>query len=126
MIEKVNKKIGNDYEQLFLKKLQKSGFWCHLFAYNKNGQPCDIIACKNNTAYLIDVKHCEEDRFDFKNVQANQLTCFEYALKCGNANTGFAVWFENQANWYYLPYVDLKKFMDEGKKSIRYEFLKEM
>lgn len=126
MVEKVNKKIGNDYERKFLEYLQGNGYWCHLFSYNKNGQPCDVIACKNDTSHLVDVKHCDEDRFDFKNVQSNQLTCFEYALECGNKNTGFAVWFENQGKWFYLPYLYLKQLMEEGKKSIRYENLKEI
>ena len=110
----------------FLDYLQGLGYWCHLFAYNKNGQPCDIVACKNNIAHLVDVKHCDEDRFDFKNIQSNQITCFEYNRMCGNTNTGFAVWFEKQQSWYWLPYFKVKDLMDAGKKSIRYENLKEI
>lgn len=43
-----NKKIGNKYELEFLKILKMNGYWCHLFAYNKNGQPCDIIGVKDD------------------------------------------------------------------------------
>lgn len=100
----INKKIGNDYENMFLKKLQSNGWWCHLFAYNKNGQPCDVIAVKDNIAWFIDVKHCEEKRFNFSNIQPNQLTCFEYANKCGNEHTGFAIYSTIYDKWLWLPY----------------------
>ena len=120
----INKQIGNEYENKLLSLLQRRGYWCHLFAYKQNGQPCDVIASKNNETFLIDVKHCEEDRFDFKNIQPNQITCFEYNMMCGNTDNGFAIWFEKQQNWYWLPYFMVKNLMDEGKKSVRYENLK--
>lgn len=116
----VNKKIGNEYEGLFVKLMQKKGYWCHIFAYNKNGQPCDVIAVKNNRPHFIDVKHCEENRFDFKNIQPNQITCYEYNEQCGNGNTGFAVWFEKQGKWFWLPYSYLKVLMNNNVKSVHW------
>lgn len=122
----VNKKIGNEYEIKFAEVLQKKGFWCHIFEYNKNGQPCDIVAIKNNVGYLYDVKHCDKDRFSFDKIQPNQVTCFEYAKQCGNSNTGFAIWFEKQQQWHYLPYEKYKQLKAEGKKSVRYQDLFEL
>lgn len=122
----INKQIGNEYEQLFLDLLKRNGYWCHLFAYKQNGQPCDVIASKNNETFLIDVKHCEEDRFSFDKIQPNQITCFEYAERCGNDNTGFAIWFSKQHKWYFLRYKFLKELMKYDDKSIRYNMLDEI
>lgn len=120
----VNKKIGNEYERKLLKKLQEKGYWCHLFATNTNGQPCDVIALKNDAGILIDVKHCSGDRFDFKNIQPNQFGCFEYAKSCGNHCCGFAIWFEEQQNWFWLPYRLVKELQKDNIKSIRYTGLR--
>lgn len=120
MISNNNKKLGNKYELEFLKILKMNGYWCHLFAYNKNGQPCDIIGVKDDLALLIDVKHCVDDRFDFSHIQPNQMSCFEYAEFCGNKNVGFAIYFEKQQGWYWLPY-DKDFFKD--KKSVKYDEL---
>lgn len=113
------KKIGNDTESKCLQMLQDNGYWCHLFAYNKNGQPCDIVAIKNNTALLIDVKHCSEERFEFKNIQPNQLSCFEYAQSCGNNYVGFMIYFEKEKTWKWLPYSAVKAFLKNGIKSVK-------
>lgn len=120
----VNKKLGNEYENRCLKILQNMGFWCHLFSYNTNGQPCDIVAIKNNTPHLFDVKHCCESRFSFDKIQPNQLTCFEYANSCGVTNTGFVIWAETLCRWVYLDYQLVKKLMSQGEKSVKVEDLK--
>ena len=122
----VNKKLGNQYENILLKELKKKGCWCHLFSYNKNGQPCDIVAIKYDTSFLIDVKHCDEIRFSFDKIQPNQITCFEYAKVCGCKNTGFAIWFSCKSKWYWLPYTMVVKFKDLGYKSVGYEALEEL
>ena len=122
----VNKVIGNQYESIFVNVLRNKGFWCHLFAYNKNGQPCDIVAIKNNTPYLIDVKHCEEEVFNFNKIQPNQYTCFEYASLCGATNTGFAIWFTCRNKWLWLPYSLVKQLKASGEKSVNNELLEEL
>lgn len=122
----VNKKIGNEYENLFLEKLQSCGWWCHLFAYNKNGQPCDVIAVKDNIAYFIDVKHCEEKRFNFSNIQPNQLTCFEYAKKCGNVHTGFAIYSTVYQKWLWLPYWLVKEAKEKSISLVNLLDIEEM
>ena len=49
-----NRKIGNTFETEFCELLFQRGFWCHNMAQNAAGQPADVIAVKNKTAYLID------------------------------------------------------------------------
>lgn len=99
------KEIGNMCEYRLLSLLRKKGWWCHLFAYNTNGQPCDIIALKNNVGILIDVKHCSTDKFDTSRIEPNQKMCFEYAKSCGVNYTGFAIDFDSDDGIFrWLPY----------------------
>lgn len=107
----IQKKIGNNYEQKALQLLQNMGYWCHLFSYDKNGQPCDIIAFDNEKTYLIDVKHCNGDRFYVSRIEPNQNMCFKYANKCseGNVKTGFVIWFDTIDKFKWLEWSeDLK------------------
>ena len=105
----VNKSIGNKCEQALGKLLQSKGYWCHILEYNKNGQPCDIVAIKGDVSMLIDVKHCDKDRFNFSRIEANQKACFEYASSvCGVKNVGFAVYFESDGKFYWLPFERTK------------------
>lgn len=102
---KNQKKIGNKYEKELCNLLQANGYWCHLFEYNSNGQPCDVVALKEDKSFLIDVKHCEGDIFYFSRIEPNQKTCFEYASKiCKIKNVGFAIYFDNKEKFYWLPY----------------------
>lgn len=115
------KKVGNKSERDFVELMANKGWWCHLFAYNVNGQPCDVIALKDDRALLIDVKHCENDRFDFRRIESNQRNCFEMASKKGIKNCGFAIYFENQKSWRWLPFNDVTNLESWGYKSIRFE-----
>ena len=113
-----NKKIGNEYETKFVEMMSGMGFWCHIFAYNTNGQPCDVIAVKDNKAFFFDVKHCDGDRFYTSRIEANQQSCFRYNKEIGNnTNCGFAIYFEKIGIWKYLPY------QEEYKVSYHYKEL---
>lgn len=98
------KKIGNKYEVKLCDILKAHKYWCHLFAYSVNGQPCDVVASNGKTIYLIDVKHCEGDRFATSRIEPNQQSCFIYAKKCGIKNVGFAIFFEKTSCWKWLEY----------------------
>ena len=98
------KTIGNAFEGKLLDFLRLKGYWCHLFSYNKNGQPCDVIAIRNDKSMLLDVKHCDGDLFYTSRIEPNQHTCFKYASSFGNKNLGFAIWFESDQRFRYLPY----------------------
>jgi Holliday junction resolvase len=114
----MNKNIGNEYEDKLIKLLFKHGWWCHLFAYKPEGQPCDVIALKDNKYLLLDVKHCSGKRFPFSDIRPNQKTCFALARKQGNTNNGFAIYFEQVKEWRWLDFDDLCKMEKDGWKSV--------
>ena len=115
----MNKSLGNEYESKLIDLLAKNGWWCHLFAYKPEGQPCDIIALKDNKYLLIDVKHCSANRFPFSDIQTNQKNCFKLATQKGNTNNGFAIYFEKVNEWRWLDYEDLVKMEKDGWKSVQ-------
>lgn len=116
-----NKAIGNMYEKCFLSMLETYDYWAHLFAGDvSRQQPVDIIALKNNVAWLIDVKHCKENTFYFKNIQPNQLTCMELAREKGNIRLGFVIFFDTINQFKYMPYELYLKKVDEGKAGINH------
>ena len=88
-----NKKLGNDFEQEVCEILSKHGFWTHNMAMNKSGQPADIIAVKNKTAYLIDAKVCSSRGFALSRMEENQDLAMELWMECGNGIGWFAIKF---------------------------------
>ena len=64
-----NKQAGNEFEREFCEILSKDGFWAHFMGGNRNGQPADIIAVRNEKAYLIDAKDCQNDRFVLSRIE---------------------------------------------------------
>lgn len=103
----IQKKLGNQYEKKLLQILQGLGYWCHLFSYDANGQPCDIIAFDDVDIMLIDVKHCQGDRFYTSRVEPNQSACFKYAKsRSKNATVGFAIYFETLQKWKWLDWSE--------------------
>ena len=44
-----NKQAGNEFEREFCEMLSKDGFWSHFMGGNRNGQPADIIAVRNES-----------------------------------------------------------------------------
>ena len=79
-----NKQAGNEFEREFCEILAIDGFWSHFMGGSKNGQPADIIAVRNERAYLIDAKDCQNDRFVLSRIEANQDTAMRYWELCGN------------------------------------------
>lgn len=119
----MNRNIGDRYESALIDLLNDRGFWCHLFAYKPEGQPCDVVALKGNSkvgllAMLIDVKHCSEDRFSFSNIRPNQRSCFLLAQQRGIEHCGFAIYFEKQHCWRWLPFEDVVNLESWGYKSV--------
>ena len=85
-----NKKLGNDFEQEVCEILSKHGFWVHPLNANKSGQPADIIAVRNKTAYLIDAKVCSSRGFALSRVEENQELAMDLWWECGNGVGWFA------------------------------------
>jgi len=105
-----NKVIGNQYEKQLCELLQKNGYWCYLMSYTPSGQPCDVVAVKDNKVYLIDVKHSSNNKFYASRIEPNQHTCFQYASKkCEVKNCGFAIYSDALKQFYWLNYDDVKE-----------------
>lgn len=112
-----NKKLGNDFEQEFCKRLSKAGYWVHNFANKKNGQPADVIAVKDGTALLLDCKVCSNGIFDISRIELNQHLAMRKWERCGNGTAWLALKVEDEI--YILPYSALEK----QKKTISKRFI---
>lgn len=86
-----NRKLGNDFERELCELLHDNGFWVHNFAQNQAGQPADIIAVKNRSAFLIDAKVCSNNKFDLKRIEENQHSSMKLWEECGNGTGWFAL-----------------------------------
>ena len=102
-----NKKLGNDFEREFAELLSEHGFWVHVFAQNKDGQPADIIAVKNKKAYLIDCKVCSTKKgFDISRMEENQDLSMDLWRDCCNGEGWFAVKLETRI--YMISHFTMK------------------
>ena len=88
---KSNRAVGNTFEQEFSELLYAYGFWVHRLTQDSAGQPADVIAVKNKTAYLIDCKDCSAKGFDLRRVEENQITAMQLWNECGNGQGWFAI-----------------------------------
>ena len=104
-----NKKLGNDFEQEVCEILSKHGFWTHNMAMNKSGQPADIIAVKNKTAYLIDAKVCSSRGFALSRMEENQDLAMELWKECGNGQGWFALKVPT-GEIYMIPHLNIKAY----------------
>ncbi len=113
-----NKSKGSRFEQFFGNLLSHNGFWAHIFQDNKNGQPFDIIATKNNIPYAFDCKECESDRFQLSRMEPNQISAMNRWLETGNEKAYFAIKFNTSFNIYIVPFQVLNERRLAGIKSI--------
>ena len=88
---KSNRAVGNAFEQEFSELLYAYGFWVHRLTQDSAGQPADVIAVRNKTAYLIDCKDCSVRGFDLRRVEENQITAMQLWDECGNGQGWFAI-----------------------------------
>ena len=101
---KSNRAVGNAFEQEFSELLYAYGFWCHRLTQDSAGQPADVIAVRNKTAYLIDCKDCSSKGFDLRRVEENQITAMQLWDECGNGQGWFAIKVPT-GDIYMLPLV---------------------
>ena len=104
-----NKKLGSDFEQELGEKLSEYGFWVHLLNANKSGQPADIIAVKNKTAYLIDAKVCSSRGFALSRMEENQELAMELWERCGNGQGWFALKIPT-SEIYMIPHICIQAY----------------
>ena len=86
----------------------------HFFLGTK--QPADMIAVRNENAYLIDAKDCENDRFVFSRIENNQDSAMRFWELCGNNQGLFAL--KTSEGVYMLPYGRIQTLEALGYKSL--------
>lgn len=108
-----NKRMGNSFEEELCNILFACGFWVHNMAMNKSGQPADVIAVKNNRAYLIDAKVCSDNTFPFSRIEENQDLSMELWKDCGNGIGWFAL--KTDRGIYMVSHYAMKSLRDSRK-----------
>lgn len=103
-----NKKEGSRFENELCDTLSNNDIWAHNFTQNHSGQPVDIIAVKNEKAYLIEAKVCSKSYFLFSRIEENQHYAIKYWEKCGNGECYFAIKFDDMI--YMIRYTSLMIF----------------
>ena len=106
-----NKKLGSSFETELCEILSSCGFWVHFFGANNSGQPADIIAVKNKTAYLIDAKVCSDNTFPLSRVEENQDLAMELWQDCGNGLGWFAL--KTDYGIYMLSHYCIKAYKNQ-------------
>ena len=114
-----NKQAGNKFEREFCEQLAKDNFWAHFMGGNKNGQPADIIAVKDEIAYLIDAKDCKNDVFEFRRIEDNQDMAMIRWEMCGNNQGLFAL--NTSKGVYMLRYGVVQALQCLGFKQLNIE-----
>lgn len=118
-----NKQAGNKFEREFCEQLANDGFWAHFMGGNKNGQPADIIAVKNEIAYLIDAKDCKNDVFEFRRIEDNQDMAMIKWEMCGNNQGLFAL---NTSMGVYMLTYGMVQFLEiAGIKSLNMQAIEQ-
>ena len=118
-----NKQAGNNFEREFCEQLARDKFWAHFMGGSKNGQPADIIAVRNEHAYLIDAKDCQNDIFRFSRIENNQDTAMRYWEMCGNNQGIFAL--NTSKGVYMLRYGVVQVLEIAGIKSLNMQAIEQ-
>ena len=118
-----NKQAGTNFERKFCEQLAKDKFWAHFMGGSKNGQPADIIAVRNEHAYLIDAKDCQNDRFVLSRIEDNQDMAMRYWEMCGNNQGIFAL--NTSKGVYMLRYGVVQVLEIAGIKSLNMQAIEQ-
>ena len=105
---KSNRAVGNSFEQELCDRLFGYGFWAHNLKQDNSGQPADVLAVRNQVAYLIDCKDCSAKGFDRRRIEENQKLAMELWEQCGNGQGWFALKIDEKI--YMLPLVTLVSY----------------
>lgn len=113
-----NRSEGNAFERIFCEKLSRAGFWAHNMAQRAEGQPADVLAVRNDIAYLIDCKVCEKDFFRIDRMEENQESSMSLWRSCGNRGAYFAVRLSDGST-YMVPFRHVMEAKRKGVKSLK-------
>jgi len=109
-MESNNRKNGTRFERRLAKLISDHGYWVHIMAQSVAGQPFDVIAVKNQTAYAIDCKVCANDVFKLTRIEPNQASAMTLWNECGNGSGWIALELSDRSI-YMLSYVQLMELM---------------
>lgn len=79
-----NYKKGDKLEQEVAEYLACTGFWVYRTPSGLKGQPFDLIAIRNDKAFLIECKYCSKDVFTTSRIEENQKNTARVWAKAGN------------------------------------------
>lgn len=115
-----NKINGTQFERRIADELHRRGFWVHRLQDNQNGQPFDIIACRNGKSYAIDCKDCQGRYFFFRRIEENQRNAMQLWLDTGNSDPLFVIRFQLAPGELIrvVSYEELMKLEKEGEVQI--------
>lgn len=120
--------LGNSAEEYIADYFYKKSYWAYILPKKIGGQPFDVIACKQNNTWFVDVKHLESGKasFPFSRIEPNQWTSMRFAkMLAGIQNLGFViVWQEYPETPFFLHYDNLLELVSNGEKSVKIERLK--
>jgi len=103
-----NRSAGLGFENRFCETLSENGFWVLHIPQVAAGQPADVLAVKNNHAYLIDCKHCSKSTFQLSRVEPNQVTAMTLFRSCHNTDAWFALHINLQV--YMVSFSTVMKY----------------
>lgn len=112
-----NKSRGTAFEKEFAQIFADKGFWVHCLRDNSNGQPFDLIAVRNNTAYAFDCKECQGNVFRMSRIEENQDNAMVLWSETGNQFSFFAIRFKDRI--YLVPHRMLVILKEQGTKQLK-------
>lgn len=112
-----NKSKGTAFEKEFAQIFADRGFWVHCLRDNVNGQPFDLIAVRNDTAYAFDCKECQGSVFRLSRIEENQDNAMVLWAETGNRFSFFVLRFGEKI--YLVPHRMLLILKENGTKQLK-------
>lgn len=119
-----SKANGDHGESIVAELFKERGYWAHVIQRNRSGQqPFDIVAVKNDMAWLVDAKYVAKGRrFNFSDVQPDQIESMGYAMDFANlTNVGFVIVFAEHDAIRFLSFEVYTKMKEDGAVSATIE-----
>lgn len=112
-----NKSRGTAFEKEIAQIFAEKGFWVHCLRDNVNGQPFDLIAVRNDTAYAFDCKECQGSVFRLSRLEENQDNAMTLWAETGNRFSFLIIRFGERA--YLMPHRMLVILKKNGTKQLK-------
>lgn len=112
-----NKSKGTAFEKEIARIFAEKGFWVHCLKDNANGQPFDLIAVRNDTAYAFDCKECQGSVFRLSRIEENQDNAMILWTETGNRFSFFAIRLNGKI--YLIPHRMLMILKGNGVKQLK-------